>query len=69
MAPNLPADVEDAGGAGSVPGQADPRMIPEEEMATFSSVLAWSEQRSLAGYSPCGRKQSDTTAHTHSPQL
>ena len=26
-------------------------------------------QRSLAGYSPWGRKESDTTSHTHSPQL
>ena len=35
----------------------------EEEMATHSSVLAWRirGQRSLAGYSPRGRKESDTT--------
>ena len=26
-------------------------------------------QRSLAGYSPWGRKESGTTSHTHSPQL
>ena len=41
----------------------------EKEMATHSSVLAWripwrripgeSHQRSLAGYSPWGRKESD----------
>ena len=36
----------------------------EEEMATHSSILAWAiihGQRSLAGYSPWGRKESDTT--------
>ena len=35
----------------------------EKEMATHSRVLAWKihGQRSLAGYSPWGRKESDTT--------
>ena len=39
----------------------------EEEMATQSSILAWKipGQRSLAGYSPWGRKQSDRTEHAH----
>ena len=40
-------------------GQEDPL---EKEMATHSSILAWriSGQRSLAGYSPWGRRESDT---------
>ena len=35
----------------------------EQEMATRSSILAWEiqGQRSLVGYSPWGRKESDTT--------
>ena len=37
----------------------------EEGMATHSSILAWRinphEQRSLAGYSPWGCKESDAT--------
>ena len=35
----------------------------EKEMATHASILAWEihGQRSLAGYSPWGRKESDTT--------
>ena len=35
----------------------------EKEMATHSRILAWEihGQRSLAGYSPWGRKESDTT--------
>ena len=41
----------------------------EKEMATHSSTLAWRilGQRSLAGYSPRDRKESDTTEqlHTH----
>ena len=42
----------------------------EKGMATHSSILAWKShgQRSLAGYSPCSRKEMDTTepqTHTH----
>ena len=35
-------------------------------MATHSNILAWKlhRQRSLAGYSPWSRKESDTTEHT-----
>ena len=34
----------------------------EKGMATHSSILAWRiPQRSLAGYSPWGHKESDTT--------
>ena len=35
----------------------------QKEMATHSSLLAWRIpwKRSLAGYSPWGRKESDTT--------
>ena len=48
-------------------GQEDPL---EEGMAAYSSILAWRIPwtESLAGYSPRGRKESDTaegTQHTH----
>ena len=49
-------------------GREDPL---EKGMATHSSILAWKShgQRNLAGYSPWGRKESDTTEllsmHTH----
>ena len=45
-------------------GQEDPL---EEGMATHSSILAWRIpwRRSLVGYSPCGRKESDTTERLH----
>ena len=41
-------------------GQEDPL---EKEMATHPSILAWKShgQRSLVGYSPWGRKESDMT--------
>ena len=41
-------------------GQED---LLEKEMATHSSILAWKFHgwRSLAGYSPWGRKELDTT--------
>ena len=44
-------------------GREDPL---EEEMATCSSILAGEShgQRSLAGYSPWGRKESDMTEAT-----
>ena len=39
----------------------------EEEIATHSSILAWEShgQRSLAGYSLWGLKESDMTEHAH----
>ena len=48
------------GDPGSIPGSEDPL---EKGMATHSSILAgeFHGQRSLAGYSPWGRKESDTT--------
>ena len=34
----------------------------EKEMAIYSSILAWVHgQKTLTGYSPWGRKESDTT--------
>ena len=46
----------------------------EKGLATHSSILAWKThgQRSLGGYSPWGRKESDMTeqlTHTHTTQL
>ena len=38
----------------------------EKEMATHSSILAWKiPWRILVGYSPWGRKESDTTERLH----
>ena len=39
----------------------------EKEMVTHSSILTWGiyGQRSLVGYSPQGRKESDTTERLH----
>ena len=47
-------------------GQEDPL---EKAMATHSSTLAWRKshgQRTLVGYSPQGRKESDMTERLHS---
>ena len=43
----------------------------EEEMATHSSILAWiiPWTESLVGYSPRGRKESDTTEPLHFTSL
>ena len=58
------APASNAGDLGSIPGSG---RSPEKEMATHSSILAWRipGQRSLVGYSPQGRKESDTTERLH----
>ena len=45
----------DTGDTGLIPGLEDPL---EEEMATYSSILAWKSprQRSVMGYSPWSQK-------------
>ena len=57
---NLPVNAGDAGNAGSILGRENPL---EEKMAACSNILAqeipW--KKSLAGYSPCGCRESDTT--------
>jgi len=52
---NLPANAGDTGDTGLIPGLEDPL---EEEMATYSSILAWRSprQRSVMGYSPWSQK-------------
>ena len=57
---NPPASAGDGRDTGSVPGLGRPLV---ESMATHSSILAgeFHGQRSLVGYSPLGRKESDTT--------
>ena len=67
MVKNLPANEGDTGDMGSSLGHDNPL---EKEMATHSSILAGDsqEQRSLVGYSPWGRRESDMTkptSHTH----
>ena len=61
MVENLPAKQETQVG---FLGQKDPL---EKEIATVSHILAWEipwTERSLAGYSPCGHKESDTSEVT-----
>ena len=44
----------------------------EKEMAVRFSTLAWTKshgQRGLVGYSPWGRKESDTTERLHLAQV
>ena len=59
MVKNTPANPEDKKEVRFL-GREDPL---EEGMATHSSILAGKShgQRSLVGYSPWGRKESDTT--------
>ena len=73
MVKNPPDNAGDTGGWDRSLGREAPL---EEKMATHSSILAWeilwisnvlkyiSIQRSLAGYSPQRRKESDTTEAT-----
>ena len=59
-----PANAGDAGDYGSIPGSG---RSPEEGIATTPVFLPGKSrgQRSLAGYSPRGRIESDPTEHTH----
>ena len=56
---NPPANSGDERDTGLIPGQQDPL---EEGMVTHSSIHG---QRSLAGYSPWGHKESDTPENAH----
>ena len=48
---------------GSIPGQKD---TLEQEIATHSSILTWKiSWTEEPDSSPYGRKESDTTEHTH----
>ena len=60
---NLPANAGDIRDMGSIMGWEDPL---EEGMATQFSILAGESygQRSLVGYTPECRKESDTTEAT-----
>ena len=62
MVKYTPANVENAGDAGSIPGSG--RSL-EKGMATHSSILAWKipQTEKLEGYIPWGCKESDTTEH------
>ena len=67
MVKNLPAKV---GGLGSIPGSV--RMIPQSEKWQPTPVLLPGKshgQRSLVGYGPWGRKDSDTTERAHRHRL
>ena len=59
------ASASNAGDPGSILGREDPL---EKEMVTHSSILAWRIpwMEELVGYSPRGRKESDTTEWFHS---
>ena len=63
MVKNLPVDAGDVKNMGSVFGWEDPL---EEGMATTPVFLPGEShgQSSLVGYSPWGRKESDTTEAT-----
>ena len=63
MVKNLPAN---AGDLSLILGGEDPLEKKTEPTPLF---LPWKShgQRSLAGYSPWGRKESDATEHTHTP--
>ena len=71
MVKNPPANAGDARDVGSIPrsGRGQEEAL-EEEMATHSSILAWEShgQRSMAGYSPWGPKELDTTERLSTAQ-
>ena len=73
MVKNLPANARDIRDAGWIPGSG--RSLGEGNGYPTPASLPGESYgpRSLAGYGPWGRKESDTTEHTHTlhhyPQL
>ena len=61
---NLPANAGDARDMGSIPGWGRSLGVGNGNPLQYS-FLESHGQRSLVGYSPKGRKESDTTEHTH----
>ena len=61
---NLPANARDARDTGSVPGWKIPWSRRWQPMPVFLH-RKFHGQRSLTGYSSGGRKELDTTKHTH----
>ena len=68
MVKNLPANAGDARDAGSILGSG---RCPGQGNGNHSTILSWESrgQRSLAGYSPWGCKELDTTEYTHISHL
>ena len=65
---NLPASTEDKEMGVQSQGQEDPWSKKWQPTPVFLPGESH-KQRSLGGYSPWGRKESDSTEHTHVPLL
>ena len=61
---NPPASAENAGDVGLIPGSGRFPGVGNGNPLQYS-CLDNSMERSLAGYSPWGHKESDMTEHTH----
>ena len=61
---NPPANVEDTRDAGSIPGSGRSSGEGNGNPPQYSCLANSMGKRSLAGYSPGGRKESDMTMHT-----
>ena len=65
---NLLADAGEARNLGSIPGSGRSRGERTGSPLQYSRLENPHGQRSLAGYSPCVRKESDTTEHLSTAQ-
>ena len=65
MVKNLSASAGDARGADSMPGSGRSSGVGSGNPVQCSCLEKSHGQRSLAGYSSWGGKESDTTEHTH----
>ena len=65
MVKNLPANTGDAGDLSSIPGSGRSPGGGNGNPAPVFVPRKFHGQRSLEGYSPWGRKESDTTENTH----
>ena len=65
---NLPASTGDTGDMGSIPGSGRYPGGGHGNPLQYSWLETPHEQRSLAGYSPWGRKEVDTTERLNTAQ-
>ena len=63
MVKNPPVNAEDTGDAGSIPGLGRSSGGGNGNPLQYSCLENPHGQRSLVGYSPWGRKESDTTSN------
>ena len=65
MVKNLPANAGNVRGVGSIPGSGRSPGVGNDNSLQYTCLGESHGQRSVAGYSPWGRRESDMTEETY----